>query len=81
MTISTKLQMVPSNRKTAELVQEISAASQEQNIGLDQISRAISELAKTSQVTASASEELTATSEQMNEQAVHLQERIQFFRL
>lgn len=74
-------QMVPSISKTADLVQEISAASQEQNTGLDQISRAICELAKTSQVTASASEELTATSEQMSSQAMHLQERIQFFKL
>lgn len=81
-TTSTLLdQMIPSIGKTADLVQEISAAAQEQNAGLDHINRAISELAKTSQVTASASEELTATSEQMSSQALHLQERIQFFKL
>ncbi len=74
-------QMVPSIGKTADLVQEISAASQEQNSGLDQINQSIAELAKTSQITASASEELTATAEQMSSQAMHLQERIQFFRL
>lgn len=74
-------QMVPSIGKTADLVQEISAASQEQTSGLDHINRSIAELAKTSQVTASASEELTATSEQMSSQAMHLQERIQFFKL
>lgn len=74
-------QMVPSIGKTAGLVQEISAASQEQTLGLEQINHSIGELSKTSQTTASASEELNATAEQMTAQAQHLQERIQFFRL
>lgn len=74
-------QMVPSIGKTAELVQEISAASQEQTIGLDQINRSISELAHASQTTAAASEELTATANQMGNQAIQLQEMIQFFHL
>ncbi len=74
-------QMVPSIAKTADLVQEISAASQEQTIGLEQINRSISELAHASQTTAAASEELTATANQMGDQAMQLQEMIQFFRL
>jgi methyl-accepting chemotaxis protein len=74
-------QMVPSIRKTADLVQEIASASREQNTGLEQINMAVSQLAQTTQVNASASEELSSTSEEMSGQAVQLQEMIQFFRL
>jgi len=74
-------QMVPSIRKTADLVQEISSASREQNTGLEQINLAVSQLAQTTQVNASASEELSSTSEEMSGQAVQLQEMIQFFQL
>lgn len=74
-------QMVPSIRKTADLVQEISSASREQNTGLEQINLAVGQLAQTTQVNASASEELSSTSEEMSAQAVQLQEMIQFFRL
>jgi len=74
-------QMVPSIRKTADLVQEISAASREQNTGLEQINLAVGQLAQITQVNASASEELSSTSEEMSGQAVQLQEMIQFFRL
>jgi methyl-accepting chemotaxis protein len=73
--------MVPSIRKTADLVQEISSASREQNTGLEQINLAVSQLAQTTQVNASASEELSSTSEEMSGQAIQLQEMIRFFRL
>ncbi|GAA5784226.1 methyl-accepting chemotaxis protein [Chitiniphilus shinanonensis] len=74
-------QMVPSIRKTADLVQEISAASLEQTSGLDQINTAVSQLAQTTQMNASASEELSSTAEEMSAQAIQLQEMIQFFRI
>ncbi|WP_246237998.1 methyl-accepting chemotaxis protein [Pseudomonas akapageensis] len=74
-------QMVPSIRKTADLVQEITCASREQNTGLEQINLAVGQLAQTTQVNASASEELSSTSEEMSTQAVQLQEMIQFFRI
>lgn len=64
-----------------DLVQEISSASREQNTGLEQINLAVSQLAQTTQVNASASEELSSTSEEMSAQAVQLQEMIQYFRL
>jgi len=38
--------LVPDIQKTAELVQEISAASNEQTVGADQINRAIQQLDK-----------------------------------
>nr|WP_271408704.1 methyl-accepting chemotaxis protein [Pseudomonas sp. Q1-7] len=73
--------MVPSIRKTADLVQEIASASREQNTGLEQINLAVTQLAQTTQVNASASEELSSTSEEMSGQAVQLQEMIQFFQI
>ncbi len=72
-------EMLPSIRKTADLVQEISAASSEQSKGLEQINSAISQLAQTTQVNASAAEELNSTAEEMSNQAVQLQEMMEFF--
>lgn len=74
-------QMVPSIRKTADLVQEITCASREQNTGLEQINLAVGQLARSTQVTAAASEELSSTSEEMSTQAVQLQEMMEFFRV
>ncbi|WP_442899783.1 methyl-accepting chemotaxis protein [Gallaecimonas mangrovi] len=74
-------QMLPSIRKTADLVQEIASASREQNTGLEQINLAVTQLAQTTQVNASASEELSSTSEEMSGQATQLQEMIQYFKL
>ncbi|WP_348946476.1 methyl-accepting chemotaxis protein [Chitinibacter sp. FCG-7] len=74
-------EMLPSIRKTADLVQEISAASREQSNGIDQINSAINQLAHTTQLNASSSEELSATAEEMSTQAIHLQETVGFFRV
>jgi len=71
--------LVPSIRKTADLVQEITAASREQTSGLNQISTAMSQLSQATQSTASSSEELSATAEEMSSQAMNLQESIRFF--
>jgi methyl-accepting chemotaxis protein len=72
--------MVPSIGKTADLVKEIAAASQEQRGGLNQINVAVLELSKATQTNAAASEELSATSEEMSAQAMQLQSMMQFFR-
>jgi len=72
--------MVPSISKTADLVKEISAASREQRLGLDQVNSAISQLSIATQTNASASEELTATAEELNSQANQLQEMMRFFK-
>ncbi len=73
--------IVPDIQKTAELVQEISAASREQNSGAEQISKAIQQLAQVIQQNASASEEMASTSEALAGQAERLQRVIAFFRL
>jgi methyl-accepting chemotaxis protein len=72
--------IVPSISKTADLVKEIAAASQEQRGGLNQINVAVLELSKSTQTNAAASEELSATSEEMSAQAMQLQSMMQFFR-
>lgn len=73
--------IVPDIQKTAELVQEISAASNEQNSGVDQINTALQQLDQVIQQNSSASEEMASTSEQLSGQAEQLQETIAFFRI
>jgi methyl-accepting chemotaxis protein len=74
-------QIVPDIQKTAQLVQEITAASNEQNTGADQINSAIQQLNQVVQQNASASEEMSSTSEELSSQAQQLQDTISFFRI
>nr|WP_321257886.1 methyl-accepting chemotaxis protein [uncultured Pseudodesulfovibrio sp.] len=73
--------MVPDIRKTADLVQEISAASIEQNTGAQEINRAIQDLDNVIQQNASASEELAATATEFTNHATGLQQGMQFFNI
>jgi len=73
--------MVPDITKTAELVQEISAASEEQSSGIGQINNAMQQLDKVTQQNAAGSEELAATAEEMQAQSENLQQVVAFFRL
>ena len=73
--------MVPNIQKTAELVQEIAAASREQDAGAGQIGKSIEQLDGVIQQNASASEEMAATAEELSGQAEKLAEMIQFFQL
>ncbi|OZI31496.1 methyl-accepting chemotaxis protein [Bordetella genomosp. 10] len=74
-------QMVPNIRKTSDLVQEITAASEEQSSGVSQINAAVGQLSQTTQQNASSSEELAATAEEMSSQAEQLQQAMAFFKL
>ena len=74
-------QIVPDIGKTAQLVQEITAASNEQNSGAEQINSAIQQLNQVVQQNASAIEEMSSTSEELSSQALQLQETIQFFKI
>ncbi|MSM41647.1 MAG: HAMP domain-containing protein [Geobacter sp.] len=71
--------MVPDIQRTAELVQEISAASKEQDSGAEQINKAIQQLDQVIQQNASASEEMASTAEELASQAEQLQVAIGFF--
>ena len=74
-------EMVPSINKTSDLVQEITAASEEQSAGVGQINTAMSQLNQITQQNASSSEELAATAEEMSSQAEQLQQAMSFFHL
>ncbi|MFP4432775.1 MAG: methyl-accepting chemotaxis protein [Spirochaetaceae bacterium] len=74
-------EIVPQIRKTAELVQEISASSAEQNRGAEQITKALTQLDTVTAQTASASEELASTSEELASQAEQLQATVEFFQV
>lgn len=73
--------LVPDIQKTSELVQEITAASAEQNSGADQINRALQQLDQVIQQNASGAEELASTSEELSTQSEQLQNAITFFKI
>jgi methyl-accepting chemotaxis protein len=74
-------QIVPNIQSTAKLVQEISAASVEQNAGAEQVNNAIQQFNQIIQQNAAASEEMATGSEELSSQADHLRETIAFFRV
>ncbi|GFO60864.1 hypothetical protein GMST_31890 [Geomonas silvestris] len=74
-------QLVPDIQKTAELVQEISAASKEQDTGASQINKAIQQLDQVIQQNAGAAEEMSSTAEELSGQAEQLQSTIAFFKV
>jgi methyl-accepting chemotaxis protein len=73
--------LVPAIRKTADLVQEVSAASQEQSSGVSQVSKAMAVVDQVTQRNASAAEELSSTAEEMASQAESLQQLVAFFQV
>jgi methyl-accepting chemotaxis protein len=73
--------MVPDIQRTAELVQEISASSREQDTGAEQINKAMQQLDQVIQQNASAAEEMSSTAEELSSQAEQLQSSIAFFKV
>ena len=71
--------LVPNIQSTAELVKEISAASNEQNTGAEQINSALQQLQTVIQQNATAAEEMASTSEELSGQADGLMDTINFF--
>ncbi|MDG4474567.1 methyl-accepting chemotaxis protein [Thiovibrio frasassiensis] len=74
-------EIVPQIQKTAELVHEIDAASNEQARGIDENARAIQQFDQVIQSNSAAAEEMASTSEELTAQAAHLQETIAFFKV
>jgi len=72
--------ILPDVQKTAELVQEITAASREQDAGAGQINKALQQLDQVIQQNASAAEETSSTTEELSSQARSMQEMIEFFK-
>lgn len=71
--------ILPDIQRTAELVQEISASSKEQDAGADQVNRAIQQLDQVIQQNASAAEQMASTTEELAGQAEQLKQTIAFF--
>jgi methyl-accepting chemotaxis protein len=74
-------EIVTSVKRVSDIVGEITAASQEQATGIDQVNKAILEMDKTTQQNAALVEEATAASESMKKQSEYLLEQVQFFQL
>lgn len=73
--------ILPEIEKTAKLVQEIAAASLEQNNGSVQINSAIQQLNAITQQNASASEEMASNAEELTSQAEQLRETVSYFKI
>jgi methyl-accepting chemotaxis protein len=72
-------ELVPSIRKTAEMVQEVAAASDEQTSGVDQINKAMMQVDEVAQRNASSAEELSATAQEMLAQSETLRLLLESF--
>jgi methyl-accepting chemotaxis protein len=72
--------LVPDIQRTAELVQEITAASKEQDTGAEQINKALQQLEQVIQQNASAAEEMASTTEELTGQSEQLVSALGFFR-
>jgi methyl-accepting chemotaxis protein len=75
------MQMVPSIKKTADLVQEVAAASREQAVAVAQVNKAMIQVDQVTQQNASGAEELASTAEEMASQAEVLQQLVAYFRV
>ncbi len=73
--------LVKKIKKTSQLVQEITAASIEQNSGADQINSAIQQLNVVTQQNAASSEEMATSAEELSSQAESLKEAVSYFKI
>lgn len=73
--------LVPEIQKTATLIQEISAASIEQNSGASEINNAIQQLNNVTQQNAASAEELATNAEELSGQAGLLHDLVSFFKV
>lgn len=71
--------LVPDIQKTAELVQEITAASKEQDTGTEQINKALQQLEQVIQQNASAAEEMASTTKELTGQSEQPISALSFF--
>lgn len=73
--------VVPNIQKTSDLVMEITASSNEQSSGSEQINNAIQNLNLVVQENAATAEEMAAGAEELSAQAESLQEAVAFFKI
>jgi methyl-accepting chemotaxis protein/methyl-accepting chemotaxis protein-1 (serine sensor receptor) len=78
---STMGEIVSSVQRVTDIMAEISAASQEQSAGIEQVNQTVMQMDETTQQNAALVEEATAAARSMEEQAAHLSEAVALFHL
>jgi len=73
-------EIVASVQRVTDIMAEISAASQEQSAGIEQVNQTVTQMDETTQQNAALVEEATAAARAMEEQAGHLAEAVSIFR-
>ncbi len=68
-------------KRVTDIIAEISAASQEQASGIDQVNKAIMQMDETTQQNAALVEETTSASQSMKEQAKELMRQMEVFKV
>ena len=71
--------LIPDIQRTSDLIHEISAASKEQDLSVEQVNRAVQQLDRVIQQNAAISEDVASSSEELANQADMLQHSITFF--
>ncbi len=71
----------PEVQKTSVLVNEISAATHEQNSGISEVNSGIQQLSAVIQQNSASAEQMAANSEELSAQAAHLNQSISFFKI
>lgn len=74
-------EMIQNIKKTADLVQDITMSTEQQDKGVEQISEGMSQFSQATQANAASSEELSSASQQLNVSAEELMQKIKFFNI
>ena len=77
----TLAEIVNSVKRVTDIISEISAASQEQAAGIDQVNKAVMQMDQGTQQNAALVEEATSASQSMRQQAAELTNQVSFFKV
>ncbi|MBB2803050.1 methyl-accepting chemotaxis protein [Xanthomonas arboricola] len=78
---ATMAEIVASVQRVTDIMGEISAASQEQSAGIEQVNTTVTQMDETTQQNAALVEEATAAARSMEEQAVQLTQAVSVFKI
>uniref|UniRef100_E6QQ91 Methyl-accepting chemotaxis protein II n=1 Tax=mine drainage metagenome TaxID=410659 RepID=E6QQ91_9ZZZZ len=78
---TTMKEVVTSIQRVTDIMSEITAASREQSIGIEQVNRAISQMDETTQQNAALVEQAAAAAKSMQDQAMYLEQMVYEFKL
>ncbi|WP_230583963.1 methyl-accepting chemotaxis protein, partial [Xanthomonas arboricola] len=78
---TTMTEVVASVQRVTDIMSEISAASQEQSAGIEQVNLTVTQMDETTQQNAALVEEATAAARSMEEQAVQLTQAVAVFKI